>query len=633
MHRFITSVAACALGVSVIGCGDGSRQGEGPAPGGPVTFTRDVAPVIHANCTGCHRPGESAPFSLITYEDVRRRARTIVDVVERRYMPPWLPAAGHGVFAGERRLTDAEIDTIRRWEEQGSVEGDAAALPPLPAFPEGWQLGEPDLIVRLPQPYTLQPEGGDVWRNFVIPVTVERTRYVRTIELRPGSARFVHHALVGVDTTRASRRRDGQDAEPGFGGMEMGDAQAPSGHLLGWTPGMAPFPGVEGKAWPLEPGTDFVVQLHLLPSGKPETVDPVVGVYFADRPPSPPAMSLVRLDADHLLDIPAGAKRFVVSDAFELPVDVDVLAIYPHAHYLASVMEGSARLPDGTVRPLIRIESWDFKWQDVYRYAQPLFLPRGSTISMRFSYDNSADNPRNPHDPPRRVVAGLASSDEMAHLQLQVLPRRAEDALLLKEAMYRHAVAKNPSDAWAFYELGNALREQGRQTEAIDQYRAALERDPRHAVTHNNLGVVLSERGRPGDAARHFREALRAEPDLADAHYNLGNVRRAEGELGAALEHYREAVRLEPGFAEAHNNLGEVLASRGLMQDAVAAFRRAVDVRPDWAQGHSNLGAALGQQGRLDEAIVHFRRALELDPAHAGARENLELALEVAGRR
>ena len=327
-------------------------------------------------CAPCHRPGEAAPFSVLSYQDVRPRVRTIVSATASRFMPPWLPEPGYGEFAGERRLTDAQIDTIRRWHEQGAIEGDPAALPPLPAFTPGWQLGEPDLVIKLPRPYTLAADGREVWRNFVVPVPVAASRFVKTVELRPGNAKVVHHALLGIDPTRSSRRRDERDAEPGFEGMDMGDSQAPDGHLLGWSPGMAPFPGVDGQSWLLRPGTDLVLQLHLTPTGKREVVDPVVGLYFADRPPAAAALQLMRLDADHAIDIPAGEKRFVVSDAFELPIDLDVLAVYPHAHFVARTMEASATMPDGTVKWLIRIDDWDFKWQDIYRYATPVSLPK-----------------------------------------------------------------------------------------------------------------------------------------------------------------------------------------------------------------------------------------------------------------
>jgi tetratricopeptide (TPR) repeat protein/mono/diheme cytochrome c family protein len=623
--------AAAGLLVTAIGiaaCGGASDQAAEADANRSLTFTRDVAPIVFGNCVTCHRPGEAAPFSLTTYQDVRQRASTIVDVTSRRYMPPWLPVAGHGEFAGERRLGDAQIQTIARWVEQGAVEGDPADLPPLPALQEGWRLGEPDLVVPLPGTYTLRADGGDVWRNFVLPVPLDSGRYVKTVEIHPGSARFVHHALLGVDETTASRRRDAQDQEPGFDGMDMGDAASPSGHLLGWTPGMVPFPGVSGKPWRLEPGTDFVLQAHLLPSGKPEEVKPVVGIYFDEAPPTGPPLALIRLDADHLLDIPPGDSNFVVTDEFKLPVDIEVLAVYPHAHFLATAVEGQVRLPDGSERSLIRIDSWDFKWQDVYRFAKPVSLPRGSTITMRWVFDNSANNPRNPQNPPQRVVAGPRSFDEMAHLQLQVLPRSTDDAILLREAMNRYAIAKFPEDPWPRYELGNALRERGLRAEAIREYRAAIARDANHASSHNNLALVLMEMGQIAEAISHYQRAVDAEPGFVDAHFNLANALRSENRLGEAGVHYRHALRLEPDFAPAHNNLGEVLAAEGRMSDAIASFERAVRLRPDSAQSHNNLGAALGQMGRLKEAVEHFRQALQVDPSHAGARENLSLAME-----
>jgi Tfp pilus assembly protein PilF len=621
-HAHATLTALSITCMAIAACG-----------GQPLTFTRDVAPIVFARCAGCHRPGGGAPFALLTYHDVRQRARTIVEVTGKRYMPPWLPAPGHGEFAGERRLADAEIEILRRWVEQGAVEGAASDLPAAPRADDGWQMGEPDLVVELPQPYTLPPSSGDVWRNFVIPVTIDRPVFVRTLELHPGGAGVIHHALVGVDATRASRRRDERDAEPGFAGMDMGDAQAPDGHLLGWTPGMAPYPGVPGKAWRLDPGSDLVLQLHILPSGRAETIKPAVGLYLADAAGTAPPMSLIRLDADHLLDIPAGEANHTVTDTLTLPVDVEVLAVYPHAHYLATRIESRAALPDGSVRPLIKIDRWDFKWQDVYRYARPLHLPRGTVVSMAFTFDNSAENPRNPSHPPRRVVAGLKSTDEMAHLQLQVLARTAEDALRLREGMYRHAIAKRPDDAWAYYELGNVARDLGDAAAAIGHYRAALQRDGAHAAAHNNLGVLLVDEGDRRQGIAHFRAALDAEPDLADARFNLANALRSAGDLAGAAAQYREALRLDPGFGEASSNFGELLASQGRAREAIGYFERAIAARPDSAEAYNNLGAAYGQLGKLDEAIRYFELALSRDANHRRAQENLRLAKAASGAR
>lgn len=621
-------VVVCTLAVAILsGC-----HGRTPrASGGDnnITFTRDVAPIIFRNCASCHRPGESAPFNLLTYDEVKVRARTIVTAIEQRIMPPWLPDSGYEAFDGERRLTSSEIDTLRRWVEQGAPEGRASDLPEQPKFASGWRLGTPDLIVTLPRPYVVAAEGGEIWRNFVVPVPVKARKFVRTVELRPGDSRVVHHALMGIDPTRASRRRDEMDGEPGFEGMDMGDSQSPDGQLLGWTPGMAPFPGVKDHAWTLEPGSDLVLQVHLTPTGKRESVDPAVGFYFGKPPPSDAQpLQLIRLDADDSLDIPPGDRSFVVSDTFAVPVELNVLAVYPHAHFLATTMEAFAIVPGGGRQWLIRIGAWDFKWQDIYRYTTPVRLPAGSVITMRYIYDNSSGNVRNPSRPPERVVAGLRSSDEMAHLQLQVQTRDVQEALALKEAANRHMLQKNPGNAWAWYELGNALRDEGRTPESIAAYRAALARDSRHASAHNNLGAVLAEEGRAEDAAHEYRQALLNEPDYADAHYNLGNALRALGRLDAAGREFQEALRLEPEHADAHGNLGEVLSAQGRLDAATKHFEEAVRIRPDSAETHNNLGAALGRQGRYRDAIDQFRIALTIEPGHARARENLNIALE-----
>ncbi|OFW27024.1 MAG: hypothetical protein A3H97_09220 [Acidobacteria bacterium RIFCSPLOWO2_02_FULL_65_29] len=622
---------------TLVGCRNSSTESTNgrPAPG-PLTFNRDVAPIVFQHCAPCHRPGESAPFDLLTYEDVRQRARTIVSAVERRVMPPWLPKAGYGAFAAERRLAPQEIETFKVWVEQGALEGGRPDLPAAPRFADGWRLGTPDLVVKLPQAYTVAADGAESWRNLVVPIPVNAQRFVKTVELRPGGSRAVHHALIGVDPTRSSRRRDDRDPGPGFDGMDMGDSQSPDGHLLGWTPGMAPFPGVRDHAWRLEPGTDLVLQLHLTPTGKPENVDPMVGFYFTDPPPPTAAfapLQLMRLDADSSLDIPPGERQFVVSDTFTLPVDLDVLAVYPHAHFLATTMEAFATLPGGDQKWLIRIDAWDFKWQDIYRYTAPLALPRGSTITMRYVYDNSSGNIRNPNRPPRRVVAGLRSTDEMAHLQLQVRPGSADAGLVLKEALNRHALENNPDNAWAWYELANALRDRGRPSESIASYRTALAHDPGHAASHNNLGMVLADQDSIDEAMRHYREAIRFEPDFADAHYNLGNALRSLRRLDEAIGQFRTALKLEPGHAEAHVNLGEVLGARGQMDEAIGHFREAVRIRPDSAEAHNNLGAALGTQGKLGEAIDHFRAALQVEPGHPRAQENLKISLEQLARR
>jgi tetratricopeptide (TPR) repeat protein len=633
-QRSIASCVAAALAaaVALAGCRFAPSGGSSDGPGA-ATYRRDVAPILAEHCVSCHSPGGGAPFGLTNYAEVTRRASVIQSAVERRLMPPWLPEPGDIPFSGERMLSAAQIETIVRWIDQGAPEGSGEAPPPAaPPSREGWQLGEPDLVVRMPQPYAVSPAGPDIWRNFVVPIPVSSPRFVRTVELKPGSASFVHHALIGIDDSGGSKRRDAQDAAIGFDGMDMGDAYMPDGALLGWTPGMFPFAGLQGTAWRLDAGANAVLQIHMVPSGRPETLQAEIGFHFADASEAQRPAYVLQLDGDDQIDIPAGERQFVVRDALELPADVELHAVYPHAHFLGARVTGTATLPDGTTRSLLRIERWDFKWQDIYRYASPIVLPRGTIVSMEWTFDNSAENPRQVNHPPKRVTAGNRSSDEMAHLMLQVRPLRPLDVHAVKEAHLRHLVRRNPRNARFLWGLAGALKDQGRFEEAAARYREALASDPAHVSSRINLGAVLMALGQSDDAIRQFEAAVRLDPASAGGRYNLAFAFGAQGRLSEAARHYREAIRIRPDYAEAHNNLGQVLLATANVGEAVDHLREAARLLPGSADVHNNLGTGLLQQDRVDEAIAHFERAVALDASHADARQNLTAALSRKAR-
>jgi len=344
-----------------------------------VTFSRDVAPILFQNCGICHHPGGPAPFSLLTYPDARQHATQIAAATKSRYMPPWKSQPGLVQFVGQRHLTNEEIGTIEKWVAGGTLEGEGA--PAAPEWTEGWQLGKPDLVVSLPQPYTLPAEGVDVSRVFVLPVPLNAMRYVKGLEFRPGNSRVVHHANIRIDRTRASRRLDEADPVPGYDGLILRSATFPDGYFLGWTPGQISPLLPKGLAWRLDSGADLVVEIHMQPSGRPEAVNPAIGLYFTDDPPARTPVML-RLGRQNI-DIAPGDSHYVEEDSFVLPVDVDLQALQPHAHHRAREVTGLATFPDGTSRWLIKIDAWDFRWQHVYRLASPMFLPRGTTISMR----------------------------------------------------------------------------------------------------------------------------------------------------------------------------------------------------------------------------------------------------------
>ena len=553
-----------------------------------VTFSKDVAPIMFERCAPCHRTGESAPFSLLTYEDARPRARAIALATRTRAMPPWKPEPGYGDFAAARRLTERQIETIQHWVEEGAVEGDRSDLPPVPRLTDGWRLGQPDLVIGMADAYTLAGTGSDVLRNFVIPIPVTRTRYVRGIEFRPGNARVVHHANMRIDTTPGSRLLDEEDPEPGFDGLVL-SGSFPDGYFLGWTPGQLPPLLPDGLSWRLQPNSDLVLQLHMHPDGLSEVVQPSVGFFFTDTPPIRTPLML-RLGRQNI-DIQAGMSSYTVEDHYTLPVDVDVTAVQPHAHFLAREMKGIATLPDGTTRWLIYIKDWDFDWQDVYRYTDPLVLPKGTRISMHYTYDNSAGNRRNPDRPPRRIRWGQNSTDEMGDLWIQVLARSPDDRQRLAADFGPKVLAE---DATGYEQL--------------------LEADPRNARLHDAAAVIFLGLQHADRAAAHLIEALRLDPDFVSAHYNLATALVRLDRPDEALEHLRRALQLRPDLVAARVNLGASLRLLKRYHEATTELRLALQLQPGNAVAHTNLGGILSAEGRTREAIAEYRLALDANP-------------------
>jgi hypothetical protein len=509
-RRLVSAGAVFAVLVGMGGGVAGIRAGAGEEPTpipDEVTWATEIAPVIARACLDCHGEDPLAPFALLTYDDAAARADRIARVTSTRRMPPWLPRGDHGTFAGERSLTDREVELFRAWVEGGALAGTEEPEALVAEDGNVWRPGEPDLVVTLPT-YQLPAEGYDVYRNLVVDIPVEETRWVEYVELRPGNRAAVHHARMMVDESSSSRDLDGQDPEPGFDGMELAsDATNPDGHFIGWTPGKTRLPPLDGMAWRLEPGTDLVVQLHMRTSGEPQEVAAQVEFHFADEPPRRHPVVLVVSSLQ--IDIPAGATDYSVSNSFTLPVDVDVLSVYPHAHYLGKDLRATALLPNGREVPLIHIPDWDFNWQDDYRFAEPISLPAGTTILKEFTFDNSAGNPHNPVDPPKRVVYGSNSDDEMADLILQVLPRSQADRDALIQAQ-----------AW--------------QHEAEDMgYMAELE---------YGRGTAAVDDGELDVATRHFQESLQYRADHVGSLVGLAEIFVRRSDAQSALIIARQGV-------------------------------------------------------------------------------------------
>jgi len=554
----------------------------------PLTFAHDIAPIIYQNCTPCHRPGEAGPFPLLTYQDVKKHAPEIADVTRRHFMPPWAPEAGYGDFSDERRLTDTQIKLIADWVSQGAPEGNASETPPLPKFTEGWQLGPPDMILEAQSAYALRASGPDVYWNFVIPVTMKTMRYVRAVEIRPGDKRIVHHADLYVDRARSARRQEAAEGQ-GFSGMDVVIdrplSEPDDGHFLFWKPGSAPYVEPEGFAWRLDPGNDLVLNAHLRPTGKPEQVRPSVGLYFTDEPQEKFPM-LVKLEHDGALDIPPGNRDFVVSDDFRLPMDVDVLAVYPHAHYLGHLLEGYATLPNGQRKWLIRIPDWDPNWQGAYHYKVPMFLPKGSVISMRYHYDNSSANPRNPNQPPRRVVSGNQATDEMGHLWLQVLPKpdmitvNGDRRMELQEALMRRRLEKYPDDFAAHFEIGALRLARLDSSQALPMLQVAVGLEPNDPEARNLLGSALVAVGRNTEAIEQFRAAVRLRSDYGTARYNLARALTRAFKFDEAVENYDQLLSQFPRDAQVRDELGQLYLRQGKRAQANEMFDQALAIDP-----------------------------------------------------
>jgi len=605
-----------------------------------VTWSRDIAPLVYEHCTTCHHPGGAGPFSLLTYGDARRWAPQMVIVTQSRFMPPWLPEPGYGDFADVRRLSDHEQALIQQWAKLGTPEGDPKDAPTPPHYDATWTLGKPDLILKVPRPYKLNAGGTDVFRNFILPYPLKQTHYIRALEILPGTPQIVHHANVIIDRTASYRREHPADWQGGIPGMELlvdsGNRFEPDSHFLFWKPDTPVLVEPPGMSWRLDPGNDLILNMHLKPSGKPETLDAQVGLYFTDQPPTKFPM-LLQLDRDDALNIPAGDAHFVVEDSLKLPVDVDVLGVYPHAHYLGHDLEGWAILPDGEKKWLVWIRNWDIDRQSVYRYKEPLFLPKGSVLHMKYTYDNSANNVHNPNSPPIRVQAGNRSVDEMSHLWVQVLPvnvapNAPDPRLLLEEAWMRNRLSKAPDDRVGLYNLASALVGEGKFSEAVTVYEQDLKLDPSDPRTLTALSVALDGAGDWKEAETRLRRAIEAHPDACDARYDLASVELRHEELNSAESDFRDQLAHCAEDAEVHAGLGLALAKEGQNDAARTEFQRSLELDPNDEAALLGEGELEAGGGQMQQAIDTLSKAVSVDPTSTDALEQLARAYAQSGQ-
>jgi mono/diheme cytochrome c family protein len=437
------------------------------------TFSKDVAPILFQQCATCHRPGEAAPFSLLSYKDAKKRGKLIAKVTHSRQMPPWKADKGDVAFRNERRLTDEQIAVIGRWVKADMPEGDQAQLPKAPTFAGGWPLGKPDLVVKMPKAFRVPAEGRDIYRNFAIALDLKEDKWVRAIDFRPTARSAVHHTLFFLDPTGTAAKREAESGVVGFkggmGGLNRGVFRRGGGlrgsggedgplaggaGLGGWALGAQARELPEGLAYRLPKGSDLILSTHFHPSGKVEEEASTVALYFADKPPVQRFTGLQLPFAFGILagiNIPAGKKDFTIEDSFVLPADVKTFGISAHAHYIAKQFKVTATTPDGKTKTLLSISDWDFGWQEQYRFKEFVALPKGTKIHAKITYDNSADNPHNPTRPPRRVRWGRESTDEMGSITLLVVAAKESEFSKLQEGYRQHiraSLKKSPLGRW-----------------------------------------------------------------------------------------------------------------------------------------------------------------------------------------
>ncbi len=383
-----------------------------------ITYTRDIAPILNANCVICHRSGEVAPFSLETYPQARTWASAIKAYTARHIMPPWKPVAGWGDFHEARALSTAQLSAIASWADHGAPFGERKDLPTPPKFdtPGQWTLGTPDMVLSPPRPYHLAAESPDVYRNYVLPADFKEDRMLCATAFQPGNRAIVHHIVTYIDTSGIAEKLDGHDSEPGYSvpGTSIGVLDAAWGDV--WVPGSAPRRLPPGIGVKIPKGAKLVMQVHYHCDGKPETDLSKMALYFSKVP------------VQHQLEtFPIGSMRFhlapgdshaVVKNTMGLfsgglPQAVKLWSIFPHMHMLGRDMKVYAVLPDGTKKQLIWINDWDFNWQATYYYKEPILLPKGTKVYLEAVYDNSAQNPRQTSQPPKAVHFGEQTTDEM----------------------------------------------------------------------------------------------------------------------------------------------------------------------------------------------------------------------------
>jgi peroxiredoxin len=387
---------------------------------GNVTYYRDVLPILQRRCQGCHRPGEAGPFSLMTYKQAVNWAADMKEYCHARKMPPWKPIEGPG-FLSERKMTDREIATVAAWVDSGTPAGEPKDAPLPPDFTPGWRLGKPDLVLTAESEFILGPTGRDVFRCFVLPTGLTEDKFVVAYEVRPSNPRAVHHTLHFVDPDgygrkleqvekKYAKKTEVYDIGPGYNSMML-PGFLPRGDVGGWAPGISPIRLPEGVGFFLPKGSDIVMQVHYHRTGRVEKDRTQLGLHFG-KSSALKAIQPIVIPA-RFISIPAGAENYRVEGSIWVPQDCTLYLVAPHMHLLGKKIKVKMTPPDGPTTTLVAIDDWEFNWQEMYFFKEPIRAKAGTRFDVEGVYDNSANNPSNPSKPPVTVHFGDETTNEM----------------------------------------------------------------------------------------------------------------------------------------------------------------------------------------------------------------------------
>lgn len=570
---FVKHITVIVITLASLGCSSEKRETSSTMTQSSGETSLNACSIIINKCSTCHMKGGSAPFTLTTYEEIKKRGRAIAEVTSSRYMPPWLPRESARSIVGDRSLTKSEIQIISEWVESGMTEPEPGVglLISTNRLVE-WELGPPDLVLEMNSTYELPAESADVYRHFVVASGVKVDRYVRGFDFKPGNNSIVHHAFIKIDKTNSSRRLDEAGGGVGFDGMDSeNNAVMPGGHFTSWQQGREPKLTEEGVSWLLPANSDVVFQLHLKSTGKKEQIKSKIGLYFTDKKPTKyfRKINLSRRD----FRIPANEKAYGLKESFTLAEPAHLRAVMPHAHYLGKAIDAKIVYPDGRVENVLHIPNWDPAWQSEYVFKEPIPLPRGAALIGEISYDNSVDNVKNPNSQLREVSYGPQIQDEMFEVSFQLFT----DQQTQLDKISSH----------------------------IDEY---------------NKGVLLN--------ATKFQ--LEQEPNNADEWCFLGQVYLSTQEFAKAYASFKKSIALDPNNADAYYYLGLYYRVKKDLPRAEYNFIKTIKIDQDNAKAHGNLGLIYFEKKRYNKSKSHFQRALKINPQDEIARGKIR-ALERNG--